>query len=229
MTTTLSTVQQSAEIDQFLEQLKTSAPTKGSGRLIFALDATASRQPTWDQACQIQGEMFEATAALGRLNIQLVFYRGFNECKASRWLSTAAELHSAMRAVACLGGKTQIGRVLDHAIRETQKAKVGALVFVGDAFEEDLDPLCQKAGELGKLGTPIFLLQEGNAADVARGFRHMAQLSSGAHLAFDLAAIAALRTLLGAIAVFASGGYDALVDYGKQHRAVLQLTTQLHR
>ena len=45
----------------------------GRGRLIFALDATASREPTWDRACRIQGEMFEATAALGGLDIQLVF------------------------------------------------------------------------------------------------------------------------------------------------------------
>ena len=59
----------------------------GRGRLIFALDATASREPTWDRACRIQGEMFEATAALGGLEIQLVFYRGFSECKASRWMT----------------------------------------------------------------------------------------------------------------------------------------------
>ena len=29
-----------------------------SGWLIFALDATMSRQPTWDEACSLQGEMF---------------------------------------------------------------------------------------------------------------------------------------------------------------------------
>src|SRR3546814_9870581 len=35
------------------------------GRLIFAMDATASREPTWDRACRLQGEMFKETAALG--------------------------------------------------------------------------------------------------------------------------------------------------------------------
>ena len=29
-----------------------------SGRLLFALDATASRQPSWDRACQLQGQMW---------------------------------------------------------------------------------------------------------------------------------------------------------------------------
>src|SRR5579872_4273030 len=124
-----------SEVDAFLDQLKQMPavrPSNGRGRLIFALDATASRQPSWDRACRIQGEMFEATAALGGLDVKLVFYRGFNECKASRWLGTAEALHRAMRAVSCVGGETQIGRVLDHALKMARADRVGALVFVGD-------------------------------------------------------------------------------------------------
>jgi hypothetical protein len=228
--TTPATARQTAEIDEFLEELKSPAPapTTSAGRLVFALDATASRQPTWDQACQIQGEMFEATTSLGRLEIQLMFYRGFNECKASRWLTSAAELHAAMRAVSCIGGHTQIGRVLDHTIREAQKAKVGALIFVGDALEELPDPLCQQAGELGKLGVPMFVLQEGSAPDVTRIFKQLAHLSGGVHLGFDRAGVTVLKTLLGAIAVYATGGYQALVAYGdKKGGEMLRLTSQL--
>src|SRR5690349_19645851 len=65
----------------------------GRGRLIFALDATASRQPTWDSAVRIQSEMFEATAGLGGLSLQLVYFRGLTECKASKWLTSTADLH----------------------------------------------------------------------------------------------------------------------------------------
>src|SRR6202045_2501797 len=89
----LPTESHSAEVDAFLRDLQRAPairPAGGRGRLIFALDATASRQPSWDRACRIQGEMFEATAALGGLDVKLVYYRGFNECKASRWLTTAA-------------------------------------------------------------------------------------------------------------------------------------------
>jgi len=228
--TTLPIAQQSAEIDQFLEQLKSPAPgpSIATGRLIFALDATASRQPTWDQACHIQGAMFEATAGLGSLDIQLVYYRGYNECKASRWLSSAALLHYAMRSVYVVGGNTQIERILAHAITETKRQKVSALVFVGDAMEEKVDVLCALAGELGSLGVPIFIFQEGNLPAATSTFRLLAQLSKGAHLSFDLAAIDRLKQLLAAVAVYAAGGYAALEDYSrKQGGEALRLTHQM--
>src|ERR1700686_2264347 len=154
----LPTETRSAEVEEFLERLKKAPPTHpgGRGRLIFALDATASREPTWDRACRIQGEMFEATTALGGLDVKLMFYRGFGECKASRWLDRAVDLHRAMRAVSCVGGETQIERILSHAIAESKKRRVHALVFVGDAMEENADRLCKLAGELGLLGTPVF-------------------------------------------------------------------------
>ena len=222
----------SAEIDAFLRDLQRAPavrPGGGRGRLMFALDATASREPTWDRACRIQGEMFEATAALGGLDVKLVYYRGFNECKASRWMANAADLHRAMRAVSCIGGETQIERVLAQAIAENQKQKLGALVFVGDAMEENVDPLCQLAGELGLKGVPIFLFHEGGDPIAAKAFQQMTKLSRGAYLHFDLASADRLRDLLGAVAVYAAGGYRALTAYGeKKGGEVLRLTSQLH-
>ena len=219
----------SAEIDAFLRDLQRAPPVRpggGRGRLMFALDATASREPTWDRACRIQGEMFEATAAL---DVKLVYYRGFNECKASRWMANAADLHRAMRAVSCIGGETQIERVLAHAIAENQKQKLGALVFVGDAMEENVDRLCQQAGELGLKGVPIFLFHEGGDPIAAKAFQQMAKLSRGAYLHFDLASADRLKDLLGAVAVYAAGGYRALTAYGeKKGGEVLRLTSQLH-
>ncbi|HUC10365.1 MAG TPA: VWA domain-containing protein [Stellaceae bacterium] len=229
---TLPTKRHSAEIADFLDKLK-AVPARsggGRGRLIFALDATASREPSWDRACRIQGEMFEATAALGGLEIQLVFYRGFAECKASRWMTGADELHRVMRRVHCVGGETQIERVLTHAIRETGKRRVNALVFVGDAIEEPVDRLCRLAGELGLLGVPIFLFHEGRDPIAAAAFRQIANLSRGAYLSFDLASAGRLKELLAAVAVYAAGGYRALSAYGEQKGgAVLQLTSQLQR
>jgi hypothetical protein len=227
----LPTQSHSAEVDAFLRDLQrapAARPAGGRGRLIFALDATASREPTWDRACRIQGEMFEATAALGGLDVKLVYYRGFNECKASRWLANATDLHRAMRAVSCLGGETQIERVLAHAVAENQKQRVNALVFVGDAMEEKVDRLCQLAGELGLTGVPIFLFHEGGDPVAARAFQQMAKLSRGAYLRFDLASADRLKDLLGAVAVYAAGGYRALTAYGeKKGGEVLRLTGQL--
>ena len=221
---------QSGEIAAFLDRLKAERPSvsTGRGRLIFALDATASREPTWDHACRIQGEMFETTAALGGLTLQLVFYRGFDECKASRWLTTAADLHQVMRKVSCAGGETQIERVLEHALREAEKAPIGALVFIGDAMEEKADRLCRLAGKLGDQGVPVFVFQEGYNPEAEDTFRRIASLSHGAYLEFDLASIARLKELLGAIAVFATGGHAALANHAaKTGGEVLRLTAQL--
>lgn len=220
-----------AAVADFLAKLaQTPAPSLagGRGRLVFAMDATASREPTWDRACQIQGEMFRATDALGGLDVQLVFYRGFGECKSSRWMSSSETLVRSMTSVFCLAGQTQIAKILRHAIIETKKRKVGALVFVGDCMEEEVDELCQLAGELGLLGVPCFLFQEGSDPVAGKAFKEMARLSRGAYCAFDASSAQQLCDLLSAVAVYAAGGRRALEDYGKARGGlVLQLTHQV--
>jgi len=219
------------EVDSFLTKLaRTPAPaTRGEGgRLVFAMDATASREPSWDTACDIQAQMFEETATLGGLQVQLVFYRGFGECKASKWVSDSRALVDLMVRVRCLGGRTQIGRVLRHAIAETEKARVGALVFVGDACEENVDTLADLAGRLGLLAVPVFTFHEGGDPVAGRAFRQIAQLSGGAYCPFDSASARQLRDLLSAVAVYAAGGRRALDDYGRRKGdAVRQITHQL--
>jgi hypothetical protein len=208
----------SAKVDAFLEKVG-SMPARagaGRGRLAFAMDATASREPSWDRACRIQGEMFEAAAGLGGIEIQLVYYRGFDECKASRWLASAAELHGAMRVVSCVGGETQIERVLRHALSVARASRIDALVFVGDAMEENADTLAGLAGELGLLNVPVFVFHEGGDANAARCFKEIARLSRGAYCPFDASSAGELKALLGAVASYAAGGRKALADYGKK-------------
>src|SRR6516162_5223052 len=103
----------SAEVDAFIaEMTKSSAQQTGSGRLIFALDATNSRHETWDMACHLQGEMFHTVASIGSLNVQLVYYRDLSECRASRWVSDTNDLTKLMTRIQCRAGHTQIGKVL---------------------------------------------------------------------------------------------------------------------
>ena len=103
-----------SEIDAFLQRAAQAAPGTGGkrGRLVFALDATMSRQPTWDRACQLQAEMFEEAARVGGLDVQLVYFRGFNECRASKWVSDPMKLADIMSRIDCRGGLTQIRKVL---------------------------------------------------------------------------------------------------------------------
>ncbi len=197
------------DIEAFLRQAKR-GPAGPVGRLIFALDATQSRQPTWDRACNLQAEMFRAAASLGGLAIQLVFYRGFSECKASAWTANTDDLLRRMLRVRCEGGLTQIGKVLTNARRQAEAAPVAALVFVGDAFEEDIDQVCHRAGELALHGVPALMFQEGEDPVARQAFKEIARLTGGAYCSFDPASADALRDLLRAAAAFAAGGYRAI-------------------
>src|SRR5262249_53155264 len=196
---TPATTSTRAEINAFLSEVKGLTPATGAGlrgRLIFALDATMSRQPTWDTACRLQADMFREAAAIGGLDVQLVYYRGLSECRSSSWVSDAARLAGLMERIDCRGGNTQIGKVLTHARRETQSSKVQALVFVGDAMEEKVDKLSTLAGELGLLGVPAFMFQEGNDPATEQAFREIARLTRGAYCRFDPGAAHQLGELL---------------------------------
>ncbi len=208
------------DVAAFLEQVKSLSATRGRasrrGRLLFAMDATMSRQATWDMALAIQGEMFAAVGAIGGLDVQLLYFRGFGEARASRWVSDPEALARLMSAVRCRGGATQIGKALLHARKQAEApGGLSAMVFVGDSMEEDADHLCQLAGELGLLGVPVFVFQEGYDNTAERTFREIARLTRGAWCRFDQGAAAQLRELLMAVAVFAAGGVTALEDMSK--------------
>ena len=221
----------SKDVADFLEKVATVPRTTGGGRrgrMIFAIDATASREPAWDLACQIQAEMFAATRALGGLDIQLCFYRGFGEFKKTKWLGSADELISRMTKVRCLAGRTQIAKLLRHAEAQSKTEKVDALVFVGDVVEEDVDELGHLAGRLGLIGTPAFIFHEGGEPSSARAMQQIARLSGGAYSRFDAGSAAQLKALLGAVAAYAAGGHKALENYGaKVGGKASQLTRQL--
>jgi hypothetical protein len=201
-----------SEVDTFLAELKTLALTSSGtrGRLIFALDATASRQPTWDTACILQAEMFREATVTGGLDMQLVYYRGLGECRASRWNPNPKQLAKTMSQIACNAGHTQIEKILIHASKETKLLRVNALVFVGDAMEENPDKLGHAAGELGRLGVPTFMFQEGMNREVEQVYREIARLTRGAYCRFDPGAARQLAELLRAVAVYAAGGMTAL-------------------
>lgn len=226
--------------NSFLDRVRSvnsvdSSPRRG--RLIFALDATASRQPTWNMARKLQGEMFLEAEKIGCLDVQLVYFRS-DECQASRWISEPKSLATVMDKIHCLSGKSQIGKVLSHAYNETQKAKVQALIFVGDSFEEDEDQVAGKASDLGLSGVPVFMFQEGDGSssfgisrnsDTERIFRHIARLTRGAYFRFDDGAADVLRELLGAAAAYATRGMKALNNLSSRNAGAVKLLEQMKR
>jgi hypothetical protein len=219
-----------AEVDTFLERVRSMTPAaSGRGRLIFAMDATMSRQPSWDMALELQADMFRAVKQVGGLDVQLIYFRGYDECQASKWVGDPEALARLMRKVSCQGGYTQIRKVLAHARRENERGKVNALVYVGDCMEEDVDQLSQLAGELGLVGVPVFLFQEGREPKAERAFREIARLSRGAYSHFDAGSARQLRELLAAVAVYATGGHKALKDFSAETKSgpVQRLLEQL--
>lgn len=223
-------VSASNEIDAFLESVKDTAPVQssdGRGRLIFSLDATASRQATWDRAMTLQGDMFVKTRGLGALDVQLVYYRGYRECRASKWINRADRLLSLMKKVSCEAGRTQIERVLKHAIAESKTTPVQALVFVGDCVEENIDLLADLAGQLRIIGLPVFIFQEGYNLEATLAFKSIAKLSGGAHCRFDESSAEELGRLLNAVAVYAAGGKAALKKLSAESKQARVLLEQL--
>ncbi|MGH6777632.1 MAG: VWA domain-containing protein [Bradyrhizobium sp.] len=222
-------VSTSGDIAAFVAKARAMSPHAAGarGRLVFALDATMSRQPAWDMACTLQADMFREAASLGSLDVRLVYYRGLDECRATGWLSDSAELARLMGKIDCRGGNTQIGKVLSEARREAVAAGVRAVVFVGDAMEESADDLCVKAGELGMLKVPMFMFQEGHDPTAERTFREIARLSGGAWCRFDPGAVGQLRDLLRAAAAFAAGGREALRRLSASASGAANLLSQM--
>ena len=219
------------EVAGFLRKVKSMAPVvsagQGQGRLIFALDATMSRQATWDQAQHIQSGMFAEAASIGGLDVQLVYFRGFNECRASKWLDDPKQLGRIMTKVDCRGGHTQIGKVLKHVKRENTRRKIDAVIYVGDCMEENIDKLCQTAGEVGLMHVPVFVFQEGHDPRATPAFKEIARLTGGAHCKFTADSAKQLRQLLCAVAVYAAGGRQALKQFSLKNRHGSLLLEQL--
>jgi hypothetical protein len=198
------------------------------GRLIFALDATASRESTWDMAAQLQASMFEEAAKIGGLDVQLVYYRGTDEVRHTSWFTDVHELVRQMSTIRCMSGATKIARILRHIRSEHAREKISAAIFIGDAVEETPSELYAAAADLG---VPVFVFQEGNGQvmyfnqhgelvsdhppqKVEQIFRELARMTNGAYARFDAGAALKLGGLLQAVATFAVGGTKALADLG---------------
>lgn len=223
--------QKSKEVERFLSAAKQLPQSTGrantTSRIMLALDATASRQPTWDMACALHAELFLAARDVGEVAVQLLFYRGLGELRKSPWVHSREQLLQLMQKVSCAGGLTQIGRLLREALREGGKHPVKALIFVGDCFEEPEDEVLALAGKLGLLNLPVIMLQEDNYAEATRAFSKIAKLSGGAHLPFASGSKEHLRRLLGAAVSFAVGGRKLLQS--QDSATARQLLSQLPR
>ncbi len=209
----------SGSVRDFLNQADQTpavAPAGAAGRLGVIIDATMSREATWDMAMSIQGEMFAAAAEHGGVLVRLTYFRGVGDCRASSWTPDPQVLGRAMSTVRCHAGATQYRRALSDLLKEARQAKVAGCVVIGDAFEEHLDEVAAIAGELGMLGVRGFFFHEGRDMGARRAFEELARAMRGVCLPFDAGAADALRQLLGAAAAYAAGGDQGLRAYAER-------------
>jgi len=201
---TSSTAAPKASIDDLLSDV---IPQRA--RIIFAIDATGSRQPTWDQAAVVQAQMFYAA---DNVSAQLVYFQGWaGTTKASQWFDDPKPLADVMGRISCLAGTTQIKKVLQHAAKEHAIEPVSALILIGDACEEKESDLVAAARELP---VPAFMFQEGRSDLVAEIYSRIAEITGGALAQFDASSATNLGELLKAVAVYATGGVKALTAHG---------------
>ena len=219
-------ISKSSDVQNFLSQVAAVPNTSGHAHMIFALDATASREETWGVARQLQTEMFLSARSVGGLNLQLCYFRGFAEFFSSQWENNADQIVRIMSGMNCEAGATQIERVLAHAINESQTRTIKCLVYIGDAMEENVDILSDLAGKLGLLNIPVFMFQERGDPETKKAFKECARLSGGAYSQFDRASVDHLKELLKAVAVYAAGGYKALKKFSKNSTKEVKLLEQ---
>ena len=214
------------DVLQFLSKIASLPKISGDARLILSLDATASRQGTWDVASQLQNEMFLSAQSLGGLNVQLCYFRGFGDFFYSDWQGNADDILRIMSSIQCQAGATQLHRLLQHAIDENQQKSIKCLIYIGDAMEEDIDLLAQLAGKLGLLNVPLFMFQERNDPVAMTAFKELSRLSGGAYFQFDSASADQLKDLLRAVAIYAAGGLKALQKFSAASSSGVKLIEQ---
>ena len=232
MTSDRKDLDSAGAVNDFLQQVAATprvGPPGGRGRLIFAMDATASREPTWDQAARIQSAMFADTRALGGLEVQLCFYRGFQEFESSDWIGDSRLLLRAHEP-GLLRGRADPDRAGAGARACRRPGAGGSMPWSSSATA------WKRTGSgwriwpdgSGCCSVPAFVFQEGRDPTAERSFREIARLSGGAWCPFDANSPGLLRDLLGAVAVYAAGGHAALTRYGQARGgAVLALTHQV--
>src|ERR1700733_3610098 len=185
---------------------ETGAP--GRPRLIFAVDATASREPAWTAARKVTDALVKALP--GELDVALAGHGGSRVHTFTAFTNSAATLRDRAAGVACEAGMTRLLPILSTSLRQPG---VRVVVYIGDVFEESLNHGRRLADAMGTQGTKLIVLHDTadpGARRDAEVFWDLTKRTGGCVLPFNAAASSRLRDLLSAVAVYAVGGEKLL-------------------
>ena len=180
----------------------------GTGRLVFAVDATSSRQKAWEAAKRLTDDVLGALP--GELDVALAVHGGDRVHTFTEFTSDAAELRGMAAGVRCIAGYTRLVEILRRVAAMSED--VAVVVYIGDVFEESRRDARQIAVDLAQRGTRVIILHDTGSRDTDDGkaFAELAKLTGGAVLPFDASALERLGQLLEAVAVLAVGGTEML-------------------
>lgn len=213
------------------ETLAKAIQSESRPRLLFTMDATASREPSWNVAKEITGAMFEAVP--GALDVALAYHGGGRLQEITPFSASAKAFLDKLHMVQCRAGCTALNKILNAAI---DIPRLKALIYVGDCFEESTIEAVELAQQLKLKGVRCFMFHDTSSGNqgydvkTARTiFEQIAQITGGALLPFDENSPGMVKALLEAIAIFASLGIKALEQKTKYLPAARLLLDQMKK
>jgi hypothetical protein len=186
--------------------METATPARP--RLVFAVDATASREPAWSAARQVTDALVKTLP--GALDVALAVHGGSRVHTFTAFTSDANTLRDRAAGVTCQAGVTRLLPILAASLKQQ---RVQVVIYIGDVFEEGVIHGRRLADAMGAQGTKLIVLHDTadptsrRDADV---FWDLANRTGGCVLPFDASAPSRLRDLLSAVAVYAVGGEKLL-------------------
>lgn len=190
------------------------APKNRRPRLVFAIDATASREPAWQAARDTTDALFDALP--GQLDVALAVHGGSRLHTFTGFTADPAGLRGTAAGIECQAGGTQLVEVL---ARSRDAGDVKLVVYIGDVFEEDADEAAAVADTLRLRGCRVVILHDRGQAPAydpsVEVFQDIARRTGGAVLLFDARSKGKLREILEAVATLAVGGVKLLQERRK--------------
>ena len=191
--------------------------------ICFVIDATGSRQASWQQAQRTQAEMFDAVKTAGNLKLSIVCHRG-GSVKDLGSFASPDDAKRRMAEVSCESGNTRIVDSLQSALGK----KPSTIIMVGDCFEESFTDLQKVCTQLAAQKIRVYAFVEGNESSGQRAYKMAADMTDGIFQPFGSGLD--LSDLCVAAAVFDVGGqqaFDKLIASG--HKGAKALEHQVKR
>jgi hypothetical protein len=177
-------------------------------RLVFAVDATASREPAWAAARQVTDALVKALP--GALDVALAVHGGSRVHTFTAFTSDANTLRDQAAGVACRAGLTRLLPILAASLKQPA---VRVVIYIGDVFEESVPQARRLADAMGQQGIRLIVMHDtadAAARQDAEVFWDLAKRTGGCVLPFNASASGRLRDLLSAVAIYAVGGEKLL-------------------